>query len=396
VEAGCAACEANQCDGTVGFGGSPDERCETTLDAMIMDGGTMKSGAVAALRRVKDAISVARRVLEYTTHTLLAGDQGQHSEHTQTWAREAVEAKHMRRVRRWNADTCGAASCCMCAATLFALENGFKAENLTTEGSLASCQVTVTLRQIQRVAVHDIVSLCLCRAAVSSVTHASCLPLSFRLLALLTLQNWRDSQDCQPNYRINVSPDPRTSCGPYTPLPINYTTFPSTLLSTPSASMIIHDSIQSSLYSHDTISLIALTTSGTMAAGTSTNGAGHKVPGRVGDGPITGSGSYVDSDVGGCGATGDGDIMMRFLPCYQAVENMRRGMTPTDAATDAVKRMMRKYPSVNSGLVVLNKTGGFGAAASGWTFSYAYRGGNMDSAQQVSVKPVNISQVFEP
>ena len=38
--------------------------------------------------------------------------------------------------------------------------------------------------------------------------------------------------------------------------------------------------------------------------------------------------------------TGDGDIMMRFLPCYQAVESLRRGMTPREAAEDAVRRMV--------------------------------------------------------
>lgn len=38
VEAGCTVCEIDQCDGTVGYGGSPDENGETTLDAMIMDG----------------------------------------------------------------------------------------------------------------------------------------------------------------------------------------------------------------------------------------------------------------------------------------------------------------------------------------------------------------------
>lgn len=38
VEEGCSLCEAMQCRGTVGFGGSPDENGETTLDAMIMDG----------------------------------------------------------------------------------------------------------------------------------------------------------------------------------------------------------------------------------------------------------------------------------------------------------------------------------------------------------------------
>lgn len=76
VVAGCETCEEEQCDGTVGFGGSPDESSETTLDAMIMDGNIMKSGAVGDLRRVKQAIRVARHVLDFTEHTLLAGDQG--------------------------------------------------------------------------------------------------------------------------------------------------------------------------------------------------------------------------------------------------------------------------------------------------------------------------------
>lgn len=38
VERGCARCEVEQCDGTVGYGGSPDESGETTLDALIMNG----------------------------------------------------------------------------------------------------------------------------------------------------------------------------------------------------------------------------------------------------------------------------------------------------------------------------------------------------------------------
>lgn len=38
VELGCSVCEQEQCDFTVGFGGSPDENGETTLDAFIMDG----------------------------------------------------------------------------------------------------------------------------------------------------------------------------------------------------------------------------------------------------------------------------------------------------------------------------------------------------------------------
>ena len=40
IEESCSLCEAMQCRGTVGFGGSPDENGETTLDALIMDGYT--------------------------------------------------------------------------------------------------------------------------------------------------------------------------------------------------------------------------------------------------------------------------------------------------------------------------------------------------------------------
>jgi len=60
VEAGCIKCQEDQCDGTVGYGGSPDSEGEVTLDAIIMDGVTQDTGAVGCLRRVKNAIGVAR------------------------------------------------------------------------------------------------------------------------------------------------------------------------------------------------------------------------------------------------------------------------------------------------------------------------------------------------
>ena len=69
---------------------------------------------------------------------------------------------------------------------------------------------------------------------------------------------------------------------------------------------------------HDTIALLAIDAAQNVAAGTSTNGNCGKVPGRVGDAAVPGAGGYAVTGVGACGATGDGDVMMRFLPCYQA------------------------------------------------------------------------------
>lgn len=44
-----------------------------------------------------------------------------------------------------------------------------------------------------------------------------------------------------------------------------------------------------------------------------------KVPGRIGDACVAGGAAYADNDVGGCGSTGDGDLHLRFQPCYQVM-----------------------------------------------------------------------------
>ena len=42
-----------------------------------------------------------------------------------------------------------------------------------------------------------------------------------------------------------------------------------------------------------------------------------QIPGRMSDSAVAGAGAYAETGVGGCGSTGDGDIHLRFLPCYQ-------------------------------------------------------------------------------
>jgi isoaspartyl peptidase/L-asparaginase-like protein (Ntn-hydrolase superfamily) len=59
---------------SVGYGGLPNEEGEVELDAAIMDGTRHHAGAVCSLRHIKNAISVARLVLEKTRHTTLAGE----------------------------------------------------------------------------------------------------------------------------------------------------------------------------------------------------------------------------------------------------------------------------------------------------------------------------------
>ena len=58
---------------SVGFNGLPNEDGVVQLDASIMDGRTHQAGSVAALERIKNPISVARKVMERTKHVLLVG-----------------------------------------------------------------------------------------------------------------------------------------------------------------------------------------------------------------------------------------------------------------------------------------------------------------------------------
>ena len=66
--------EDNLNDWTVGTGGIPNLLGEVELDASIMDGRTLKAGAVAAIKKYKNPISIARKVMEETPHVLLVGE----------------------------------------------------------------------------------------------------------------------------------------------------------------------------------------------------------------------------------------------------------------------------------------------------------------------------------
>jgi N4-(beta-N-acetylglucosaminyl)-L-asparaginase len=292
VEAGCQYCEDNQCDGTVGWGGSPDTTGETTLDALIMDGITLDVGAVSYLRRIRHAISAARKVLHYSSHTILSGD----------------------------------------GATNFSIMMGLEEQDSHSQGSIKS------------------------------------------------YSDWVNAS-CQPNYFLNVQ-DQTTSCPPYVPVP--------TPTYTPVANMHRQNynknekkipstrkrPVPASKRDHDTVGMCAIDKAGNIAAGVSSNGANHKIAGRVGDAPIVGAGGYAANDGGCAAATGDGDITMRFLPAYQAVENMRRGMDPTSACTDAVLRIEKYYPKFELGLLCVDKYGRYGAASHGWTFTYCAASNN--------------------
>src|SRR5215212_711117 len=74
VEAGTRLVEDNPEDHTVGYAGLPNLLGEVELDASIMDGRTLATGAVAAVKGYPNPVSIARRLMSDLPHVLLAGE----------------------------------------------------------------------------------------------------------------------------------------------------------------------------------------------------------------------------------------------------------------------------------------------------------------------------------
>lgn len=124
---------------------------------------------------------------------------------------------------------------------------------------------------------------------------------------------------------------------------------------------------------HDTVTLLAVDANGTIAGGCSTSGLANKLPGRVGDSPILGSGLYVDDDIGAAGGTGIGENIMRYCGSFQIVELIRQGRSPQEAREEVIRRIAKKDPKrfdLNIHFVALDKQGRFGAAGTGNGFQF--------------------------
>ena len=73
VELACRITEDDPADHSVGFGGMPNALGQVELDASIMDGRSLRSGAVAALMGYGNPITLARKVMDESPHVLLVG-----------------------------------------------------------------------------------------------------------------------------------------------------------------------------------------------------------------------------------------------------------------------------------------------------------------------------------
>ena len=115
---------------------------------------------------------------------------------------------------------------------------------------------------------------------------------------------------------------------------------------------------------HDTIGMLAIDKNGTISGGCTTSGLAYKMPGRVGDSAVVGSGLFVDNQIGAATATGLGEEVLKTVGSYLIVELMRQGKSPQEACEQAILRIIEKTPNFEDfqvGYIAVNKKGETGA-----------------------------------
>lgn len=223
IEAGIRLVEASESVRTVGRGGWPNLLGEVELDASVMDGTSLRTGAVGALTGYLHPVTIARQVLERLPHDLLVGE----------------------------------------GARRFAAEIGAEAGELLMPHARAAWErwFEMEVGEGERARWPDVPMAELCKQAI----------------------------------------DPEIG--------------------------------------RDTTVFLAKDAQGHIGAGTSTSGWGWKYPGRLGDSPIIGAGSYADSRYGACACTGVGEMSIRAGTSRAVVLYMKMGMSVEEAVHEAADDM---------------------------------------------------------
>jgi beta-aspartyl-peptidase (threonine type) len=116
---------------------------------------------------------------------------------------------------------------------------------------------------------------------------------------------------------------------------------------------------------HGTVGCVALDRQGNLAAGTSTGGLEGKQPGRVGDSPVIGGGTYADNAACAVSCTGIGEEFIRRCIAYDIAARMKYAGASLDDAV-AVQFKERLKPG-DGGLISVDREGhiaiGFNTAA---------------------------------
>jgi beta-aspartyl-peptidase (threonine type) len=105
-----------------------------------------------------------------------------------------------------------------------------------------------------------------------------------------------------------------------------------------------------------TVGAVAIDKKGNISAATSTGGRSNKLPGRVGDTPIIGAGTWAQNSLCGVSGTGHGEYFMRFNVAREICARMDYlGLTADQASTQVIDELSGM--GIEGGVIVIDKEG---------------------------------------
>jgi len=108
---------------------------------------------------------------------------------------------------------------------------------------------------------------------------------------------------------------------------------------------------------HGTVGAVARDAYGNLAAATSTGGRNNKLPGRIGDSPILGAGTYANNATAAVSCTGEGEHFMRTVAAHTLSALMELKDVGIEEAARCVIHERLKAAGGRGGLIALDAAG---------------------------------------
>jgi beta-aspartyl-peptidase (threonine type) len=108
---------------------------------------------------------------------------------------------------------------------------------------------------------------------------------------------------------------------------------------------------------HGTVGAVALDRNGNLAAATSTGGMTNKLPGRIGDSPLIGAGTYANNASCAVSATGDGEYFIRAVVAHDICALVQYKRLPLEAAAREVIHEKIEGLHASGGVIALDTEG---------------------------------------
>lgn len=125
-----------------------------------------------------------------------------------------------------------------------------------------------------------------------------------------------------------------------------------------------------------TVGAVAIDAWGNLAAATSTGGITGKLPGRIGDTPLLGCGTYADNNIAAVSTTGHGETIMRFNLAQQILSKIKYQNLSAQKATETTCKEMTERLIGTGGAITIDAKGEVGiywtSQRMGW--AYVHRG----------------------